>query len=83
MAATERNGSQKRASNWFARKMRRLILPILIPLGARSLRHLLAYRVDRDIADPTPPNALSSVIESQMIAGVAAIKQTHEEDVGK
>ena len=58
--ATERNGSQKRASNWFARMMRRVILPFLIPMGARSLRHLLAYRVDRDIAGPQQNQSLAA-----------------------
>ena len=52
VAATERNGSQKRASNWFARMARRLILPLVIPLGARSMRGLFAYRIDQDLTEP-------------------------------
>ncbi len=54
VAVTERNGSQKRASTWAARFLRRLLLPIFIPLGARAQRQILAYRVDQDIAAAAP-----------------------------
>jgi 2-polyprenyl-6-methoxyphenol hydroxylase-like FAD-dependent oxidoreductase len=45
---TVRNSAQKRTTGSFDRLLRRLILPIVLPLGVRSMRKLMAYRVDVD-----------------------------------
>ena len=46
-----RNGSRKRAQGPIGLFVRDLILPLLIPLGARAMRRVTAYRVDRESAE--------------------------------
>jgi 2-polyprenyl-6-methoxyphenol hydroxylase-like FAD-dependent oxidoreductase len=48
VALTARNGSQKRADTPLARMVRRIVLPLILPLGVRTGRRLLRYRVDRE-----------------------------------
>ena len=43
---TRRNSSQKRATNWFERLARRMIMPLVLPVGIKASRRLLTYRVD-------------------------------------
>lgn len=45
---TARNSAQKRMTTRFDRLLRRLILPLVLPMGVRSTRKLMAYRVDAD-----------------------------------
>ena len=40
-------GSQKRAQSWLALRLRDLMLPLFMPLGARMQEKLYAFRVDR------------------------------------
>jgi len=47
VALTAREGQQKRADGCLSRLARRLLGPILIPLGVRAARKLCVYRVDR------------------------------------
>lgn len=47
---TARNGGQKRATSWFGRLVRRLVLPLVLPGGIKAGRALMAYRMDADPA---------------------------------
>jgi 2-polyprenyl-6-methoxyphenol hydroxylase-like FAD-dependent oxidoreductase len=40
-------GSQKQAQSWLALRLRDLMLPLFMPLGARMQEKLYAFRVDR------------------------------------
>lgn len=46
-------GTPKKALNWWARKLRDLILPIFIPVGQKGQERLFAFRVDQ--APLAPP----------------------------
>jgi 2-polyprenyl-6-methoxyphenol hydroxylase-like FAD-dependent oxidoreductase len=44
-------GSQKQAKSWLALRLRDLMLPLFMPLGARMQEKLYAFRVDRTPLD--------------------------------
>lgn len=45
---TARNSAQKRSTTGLDRLLRRLILPWVLPAGARAMRRVMSYRVDVD-----------------------------------
>jgi 2-polyprenyl-6-methoxyphenol hydroxylase-like FAD-dependent oxidoreductase len=47
MEIARRNGSRKMAQSAFALFLRDLLLPLVIPLGLKSARRIMAFRVDR------------------------------------
>lgn len=69
---TARNGGQKRASGWFGRLVRRVMLPLVLPVGIRAGRALLTYRMDADPAVKSGLNgkAMTGRISRDASAGV-------------